>query len=259
MKSLSCTGRVDKNYNLWSRVPLSAAALSLSKRPDTVTNVFVMICLPTIHDSVPSAFNTNTSGACVRGEVKEVVHLFEHSSLAATEYVSYAYLNPKGGDLVPSFIVNSVSRKNNGSRILKLRKAFQERRSLEDLDERDGAVLGVDLFCSFRSVVRPPRSGADSLAAVRRGAVAAFLGRHGALKRAVAADPPLEELLLAALESRLTMTPVCGKAVEELTRERMIGASFFAVVLLATSPETGVDEWIRFFPALEELQAKYVW
>ena len=229
---------------VWRKIDINTASLAMSRRPDSATAIYQIIAMPTTHSSVPETSTT------VRGLLVEVTYVYQHST-TDTEYVTYAHADPRGN--VPAFLVNLSIVDNNAPRVRKLSEVFLRRLILDDLDER----LSVAFGNTFLHAKRQARKGTSAAEVVEF-----VIDKHASLSQAAALYPALRSVVLAAvLENKLRRVPECKTKLLNLTTAEgsAIGGALAASLLYATSPASGVAEWIGIFPALTEMKEKYVW
>ncbi|GMI20900.1 hypothetical protein TeGR_g4684 [Tetraparma gracilis] len=157
------------------------------------------------------------------------------------------------GGSIPSFISRSFTTPAAARAPLGVLRYFNQVKPAEAFEAADAKELG-QLLVLDTDDVRGKRDWHPLEAKLRT-----FVDRSAALRGARSTCPWIEVMLKEVLRNRLRVPKGSMKALEEFTEEdaRKAGRGFANALVANVSAEAAVDEWLKTYPALGELEQRY--
>jgi len=160
-----------------------------------------------------------------------------------------------GGGSVPVWVLNHYS-KNFALYTTDLQQYFQKLRGLGELTVHDGVVLAET--CMLRVENEKARANEQEICPfhVR---INELFTKYRALRELGLLNPAASSMMTACVRNKFAKAPDVYSTLAKLNQAdgTNIGRGLALALITNTLPETGVDEWIHRYPALQELDRKY--
>ena len=158
-------------------------------------------------------------------------------------------IHPDAGGALPSWLMNHYIG-SNLRKVTEVQEYFQELRTLNEYDEKDGRALGMRLMHPGGSKRRKAREK-----------VSEIVERHAGLKELTKEFPWLAGMLEEIVEMKLHRNISVGTKLDCLSEReaRRIGKSLIPALRARKTAEAGVYQWKKQNRSMEELFERYGW
>ena len=155
--------------------------------------------------------------------------------------------------------LNNVSRPLTVGAISSLQRYFLYQCKLEDLGDKDGSALATMIVDAAQA--QHAKGTTANRKHMARVAVNRVIEKSKALKQIKGQQVWFAPLLKAALHNMPLPPTKVSTPLAELTANEghKIGRSLSAAMISNVTPEAGVDEWFRTFPAMVEFEEQQAW
>ena len=155
--------------------------------------------------------------------------------------------------------LNSASRPLTVAAISSMQRYFLYQCKLEDLGDKDGSALATMIVDAAQA--QHVKGTAASRKHMARFAVNRVIEKSKALKQIKRQHLWFAPLLKAALHNMPLPPTKISMPLAELTANEghKIGRSLSAAMISNVTPEAGVDEWFKTFPAMVEFEEQHAW
>ena len=125
------------------------------------------------------------------------------------------------------------------------------------LDAKDGVAMGHACLLKIKEEEKKRPKGGS----VGQFRVSELFKSHRPLKELARLHPSFHDMMIAIVRNKVWKSPeVKTELINLRSREgQHIGGGLSLALITNTAPESGVDEWIYRYPALIELDDKFVW
>jgi hypothetical protein len=196
----------------------------------------------------------------IRGKLPGIM---KFKGISATETKIEYVLHPIPGGTLPKFITKLLM-KSYLKRVTEIQMLFEGKRTLAQWDAEDGKLVGDAMASTSkrekaRSLTKGKRQG-HSLSGVKYRIQRRFSQYRG-LREIVKKYAFFEAMMARVLQNKLrTIKSVRTKLHNVSIKEgETIGSGLAASLVSALTAEAAVDEWIRNYPPLAELDREEVW
>ena len=131
---------------------------------------------------------------------------------------------------------------------------FQKLRRLEELDSKDGMLMGEVFVTKIKKEKNRPKGESAEEARVNE-----LYKEYRALEELDKIHHPFKDLMIATLRNKIRRAPDLKVRLDNLSsmEGQVIGGGLALALITNTAPESAVDEWIHRYPSLIEFDTSF--
>jgi len=211
-------------------------------RRDGMRDSYALVSRPAVSERRP------VSSALARAQYPSAMKIKKKSE---TETIIEYVIHPGGGGKLPAFVLNRTL-KSSLCRLTDIREYFQELKGLEEWEGEDGRCVGEAMCTPTKAEMH--NGGVDTR-------MHAMFDRYEGLREFGRKHEFFEAMMARVVKNNLRLagevsTKLCNMSKNE---GKAVGAGLAMALATNLTAETGVDDWIRRYPCLGELDREAIW